>query len=166
MAQALLTALARARGLDLVATSAGTLPGERTISPLALQALGADAHLVEGHRSRALVADEIRRADLVLGMTREHVREIVIADPAAWPKTFTLKELVRRGSLAGPRRSGEELSDWLARVGGGRSRQELLGSADADDVADPVGAPASVVKATAAEIRGLLEQLLDLVGDV
>jgi protein-tyrosine phosphatase len=98
----------------------------------------------------------------VLGMTREHVREVVVLDPEAFARSFTLKELVRLGEAAGPRRPGEDLPEWLARVGDGRRRSDLMGVApDPElDVADPIGGPLSGYERTAAEIDGLLERLV------
>lgn len=163
MAEAMLKAVARARQLDMTVSSAGILPGDRVISPLALEALGDEAGLVAEHRSRPLVAEELRHADLILGMAREHVREIVITEPTTWPKSFTLKELVRRGTAAGRRRDDETLGAWIERVGEDRSRQELLGFSEDDDVSDPVGAPLAVVEETADEIRALLDRVLELI---
>jgi protein-tyrosine phosphatase len=45
----------------------------------------------------------IQAADLVVGLTREHVRETVVAVPSSFQKTFTLREIVCRGLYTGPR---------------------------------------------------------------
>ena len=82
--------------------------------------------------------------------------------PETWGRTFTFKELVRRGDAAGPRRPDEELSEWLNALGQHRDRRELLGSSDADDVADPIGGPPSIFEQTAAEIQGLCVSLVRL----
>jgi protein-tyrosine phosphatase len=47
---------------------------------------------VSGHRSSALSADSIRRADLVLGMTREHVDRILELAPEARGRVFLLSD--------------------------------------------------------------------------
>ena len=65
----------------------------------ALAAYGLD---ISGHRSRRVTAADLGWADLVLGMSREHVRHAVVTVPDSWPRTFTLKELVRRGEETGP----------------------------------------------------------------
>ena len=108
-----------------------------------------------------MTADELGAASLVLAMTREHVRHAVVTEPAVWSRAFTLKEMVRRGRLAGPRASGESLADWVARLHTGRERTALLGDSPDDDVPDPVGGPPQAYMMTAA----LLDQLIgDLVG--
>lgn len=51
-----------------------------------------DAHL---HRARALTADHLREADLVLALSREHRRAIVEMLPRGARHTFTLREFAR-----------------------------------------------------------------------
>ena len=82
--------------------------------------------------------------------------------PAAWPRSFTIRELVRRGDQAGRRPPGEDLAGWLARVHAGRSRQDLLGDSAEDDIADPIGGPLSGYQRTAEELRRLAVALAHL----
>ena len=88
------------------------------------------------HTSRL---DDVRRADLVLGLERRHVQEIVLLDPRAFVKAFTLKELARRGNDVGARAPDESVADWLARVHQGSPTVDLLGMSSDDDVTDPTG---------------------------
>jgi protein-tyrosine-phosphatase len=104
----------------------------------------------------------LMEADLVLGLARDHVREVVVRSPDTWEKSFTLKELVRRGGTAGPRPRDEVLPVWLARVSSGRNRTELLGESETDDVIDPAGGLPSGFVRTAAEIQGLCVSLAGL----
>ena len=122
-------------------------------------ALGLDT---SPHRSHQLVLENLAESDLILAMAREHLRSIVVAEPSVFPRTFTLKELVRRGTRVGPRRSGEELAGWLARAGAGRERTDLLGASRDDDVADPIGGPQSGYDAMAALLAELVERLVGL----
>ena len=117
---------------------------------------------VTGHRSRRVAPEDLAGADLVLGMAREHVRHAAVLLPDAWPRTFTLRELVTRGRQAGARTPGEQVGDWLARVASGRSRRDLLGSGLADDVADPVGGPPPGYEFTADLLDMLTGNLADL----
>ena len=59
-------------------------------------------------------------ADLVLVMTREHVRDVVVLDRDAWSRTFTLKELVRRAQGVEPPSAADGVAGWLRRLGEGR----------------------------------------------
>jgi protein-tyrosine phosphatase len=110
------------------------------------------------HRSHQVSAADLDRADLILAMSRENLRHAVVLAPEAWPRAFTIRELVRRGGLAGPRLAGEPLAAWLARLHDGRSRLQLLGESLQDDVADPIGGPPAAYTQTAAELMQLTQQ--------
>ena len=160
MAEVLLRQRFSELGVDARVSSAGLL---RSGAPAS--AHGVDILRVRGldmttHRSRAMNREILTSADLLLGMAREHVREAVVMDPSLWPRTFTLKELVRRGEAAGPRQTGEPLRDWLARVGQGRRVADLTGSSPDDDIADPIGGPRSAYERLALELDGLLDRLV------
>ncbi len=142
--------------------SAGLLAGGRPADPDAVAAVSRLGLDIAAHRSRQLDAGMVADATLVLGMERRHVREAVLLAPAAWPRAFTLKELVRRGRRAGPRRPGEPLADWLARAAGDRTTADLLGDSPDDDVADPIGRAGSYFRRTAAELGGLADELAAL----
>jgi protein-tyrosine-phosphatase len=165
MAQALLSSLLSHRGVDAQVASAGTLPAGFPLpqeTQDALRGLGFDASPLQAYRSRQLDDGLVNMADLVLGLAREHVREVVVRNAEAWEKSFTLKELIRLGEKVGPRRRNEELSEWLARVGNGRNRNELLGASEVDDVIDPAGGLPSGFVHTAGEIQALCVSLADL----
>jgi len=163
MAEAFTGAAARRRGLDVEVGSAGILPGARPIPKETLAAIGGGGLDMRGHVSRPLSADLLGGADMVIGMAREHVREAVFLDEACWPKAFTLREIVRRGTLAGPRPAGRPLASWLALIHSGRPRQTLLADDPEDDIADPAGEGRRRVRAAAKEIRALTDRLLELV---
>ncbi len=114
------------------------------------------------HVSRHVTPDMVHAASLVVGLERRHVRELVVMAPDVWPLTFTLKELVRRGELAGPRRPSESAEQWLERVHSGRKREELIGESPHDDVDDPMGGASADYERTADELDGLLTQLVNL----
>jgi len=113
-------------------------------------------------RSEGLAPASISRADLVLAMERRHLQEIVVTLPSAWPRTFTLKEVVRRGETAGPRQSGELLASWLARVHEQRERRDLMGASPLDDVTDPTGGTVADHEDLARELEDLVGRLADL----
>ncbi|HEY9556191.1 MAG TPA: hypothetical protein VIR58_05620, partial [Acidimicrobiales bacterium] len=103
-------------------------------------------------------------ADLVVGMAREHVREVAVLDPGALARTFTLKELVRAGAAIGHRRPDEALDAWLRRAGAGRRKDLLVGVGhdDSYDIEDPVGRGRDDYEITADELDGLLARLVEL----
>ena len=162
MAQMLL--LRRLATLDapVAVCSAGLLrdgdpPSAEVVSVMA--SYGLDVAL---HRSRLVTRADLARADLVLGMAREHVRHAVVLAPPSWPRAFTLKELVRRGKQTGPRMPGEPLAGWLSRVHEGRTHAALLGASPLDDVADPTGGPPSAYELTAVLLDELVTGLAGL----
>lgn len=135
----------------------GAPPPPEAVSALARYGLD-----ISGHRSHRVTAADLSEADLVLGMSRSHVRHAVVIAPEIWPRAFTLKELLRRGMETGPRRPGETVADWLARVHEGRERAALLGDSPADDVADPAGGPPQAYANTAALLNELTGRLARL----
>ncbi|MGH9051386.1 MAG: hypothetical protein ACRDY4_16765 [Acidimicrobiia bacterium] len=150
------------RGATATIGSAGLLEPDLPAVEGARQALAGRGLDASGHLSRRVDAELVRAADLVLGLERRHVREVVVLDPAAWSRAFTLKEIVRRGEAVGPRDAGEPWPRWLERVNFGRQRAELLGSSPADDVADPMGGAFEDYEATADELDDLVRRLVDL----
>jgi protein-tyrosine phosphatase len=160
MAEVLLRRALADQGVAADVVSAGSLPGDVAASAGSARAMARRGLDLGGHRSHQVTEDDLVRADLVVCMARRHAREAVVAHPGAWPRTFTLKELVRRGEAAGPRRRDEELGAWLDRAAAGRTRSALLADDPVDDVADPIGRPDAAYEATAAELEALVERLV------
>jgi protein-tyrosine phosphatase len=114
-----------------------------------------------GHRSRLITAEAVERADVVLTMEHYQVAEVVLVAPDAWMRTFTLREIVRRGQRVGQRAPNEDLADWFRRLSAGRTRMELVGAWHLD-VADPAGQGNMAIERTADEVQGLVDGLVDL----
>ncbi len=149
--------------MDVSVRSAGLLHTGHPASAHGIDVLSERGIDLSTHRSRSMTAELLRQADLVLAMAREHVREAVVLESSAWPRTFTLKELVRRGEEIGPRRADESLEQWLARAHAGRRPQQLMGYSLDDDVADPIGRPRNAYERMVADLDRLVERLVWLV---
>jgi protein-tyrosine phosphatase len=162
MAEAILRHRLTELGVDARVASAGLLRSGQPASAHGVDVLRGRGVDMTAHRSRSMSRDILSASDLLLGMAREHVREAVVMDPGVWPRTFTLKELVRRGEATGPRGPGEPLRDWLAWVGQGRRVADLTGSSPQDDVADPIGMPRTAYERLAAELDGLIDRFVAL----
>jgi protein-tyrosine phosphatase len=158
MAQAMLSARAPAVSV----ASAGLRRGGQSPPAEVVTIMAAMGIDVAGHRSHRVTAGDLAAADLIVGLAREHARHAVVLRPECWPRTFTLRELLRRGMVAGPRAPGEPLAGWLARAGDGRSRRDLLGGAPGDDVPDPYGGPLAGYQAAANLLGGLTRDLAAL----
>jgi protein-tyrosine phosphatase len=163
IAAQLLEMRAQEAGADLAVESAGLREAQRLLDDGALLALEGHGVHLRPHRSRRLDAAMIAPAALILGLEREHVREAVLLDPSAWSRTFTLKEIVRRGEATGIRQPGESIEAWIARVHADRTQRDLLGSDPVDDVADPYGGPPGGYEDAAEEIDHLVARLVQLV---
>lgn len=150
-------------GIGAQVRSAGLLEGGQRASAHGVELLSLQGIDMSAHLSQSMTADLLDGADLILAMAREHVREAVVQVPAVWPRTFTLKELVRRGAQVGPRSPGEPLDRWLERVGAGRTTRELMGTSREDDVADPIGQPRAAYERMVADLGNLLDHLVRLV---
>jgi protein-tyrosine phosphatase len=143
--------------------SAGLLrPGEPATDE-AVNVMGRRGLDLSTHRSRRVGDALVPAPDLILGMARQHARAVVDVIPGLFPRTFTLKDFVARARGEGPRRAGETLDTYLARVGMDRGFGALVGSSPADDVADPIGCDLRIYEQCAAEIEAAVTSLIDLV---
>jgi protein-tyrosine phosphatase len=162
MAEGLLRRQLARAGVGASVASAGLLPGgvPATVNAVAtMRDRGID---IRGHVSHRLDAETVADSRLVLGMARMHVREACATYGAALERTFTLKELVRRGEAVGARRADESVRSWLARAGAGRRPADVMRDDPFDDVADPVGRPRREYEDTAGELEDLLSRLVGL----
>jgi protein-tyrosine phosphatase len=168
MAEALLRNLIATHRVPARVTSAGLYPSGAPATPDAVAEMADRGLDLSTHRSRQIDHDILGRADLVVTMTREHVREVAVGDVAFLVKTFTLKEIVALGEAAGPRRPGEATALWMARLAASRRRESLLGVGhdDAYDVEDPIGGTRAQYRATAAELEDLLTRMVALIWDI
>jgi protein-tyrosine-phosphatase len=136
--------------VDVVVTTRGTHVVEGLPMSMrtrgALAALGVRDHV---HRSRQLTTEDLRAADLVVAMAREHVEYVRRRYPEAAPRTGTLKRLAREL----PGGSGP-LAERVAAL-----QLDTLALEDWEDVDDPAGGDEAVFHECANQIRELLEQL-------
>lgn len=163
MGEALLADRLRRRGVEAVVSSAGLVLHGQPASAHAVSVLRGRGIDHSSHRSRVMDTGILESADLVLAMTRQHLREAAVLNPSTFDRTFTLKELVRRGEAAGPRAAGQPLEEWLEKVGAGRDRSDLLGTSGEDDVADPYGMDRGDYERTCAEIEASIDRLVKVV---
>lgn len=170
MAAALLQRSLDVAGVPASVESSGTsavLEWGGPAAPEAVQVMSSMGLDIAAHASRPLAIEQIESADLVIGLAREHLRDVAVMSPDALPRLVTLKELVRRAGTVGAPGVGEDLGEWLQRLTVGRPLQELMGDSLSDDILDPFGLPLSEFRRTATEIAGLTDRVagsLSLVG--
>lgn len=163
-------ATANAGWVDAVeVTSAGTVamigrPVEPQMSEL-LQAHGANPF---EHAARQLEPELIAGADLVLGLAREHRRDIVTVLPAASRRVFALNEFARlledavgSGSVA-VQPCGSAASAMAAIADAAAMRRGFALAPDdpaIDDVADPYGYGPEAYASAAVSIAGIVDRI-------
>ena len=92
MAEGFFRHAVRGRGeFRILSAGLGALDGQPP-SPYSVQAMKEIGMDISGQRSRALTADLVRSADLILGMTHGHVDTVQLLYPQAAEKTFLLRE--------------------------------------------------------------------------
>ena len=152
MAEGILRTRAANVGLDVEVSSAGALAGGAPATEHAVTVCADRGIDISSHVSRRLERPMLDDADLVIAMTREHLREAVVGSPTVFPRTFTLRELVRRID-ARPNATLGELHE-------GRQIRDYISGDPADDVADPIGQPLARYEETAWELDGLLTRVV------
>ena len=159
MAAALLAEHLVDNGVEAVVTSAGTHAGIAGVDPETVQAMRERGVDISSHEPRLLdratvVADG---ADLIVAMTRVHLRTVAVSAPGAFQRSFTAKELARRTqrltSIALP--EAPTFAAWRAALGEGRLARDLMGEDPDDDVLDPYGQSLAEHRATVRELDGL-----------
>jgi protein-tyrosine phosphatase len=120
---------------------------------------------IAGHENRQVTRDLVEEADLVLGMTRDHVSIAIARSPSARGRTFLVGELARLGGQVGPRNASEPLARWTERAANARPPNRPLGRA-VDEIADPVGEPIEVYRRTAAVLDDRLTEIAALLAGV
>jgi len=161
MAMGLLAHHLEQRGMDARVHSAGTIGWGGPATDHAVEILAERGIDLSDHESRRLTPVFVTEADLVLGMTRDHVTGSLNHDPGARERSFVMGEVVRLGRKVGPRRPDQSVRDWCAQVAALRlpNRPPGIGS---DEIADPVGEGMSVYQRTADQLDRLCAELAAL----
>ena len=160
MAELLLRGHLDARDMPARVRSAGTLAWHGPATDEAVEVMEARGLDLRAHRSQELTPSLVADADLIVGMTRNHVWGVTAHESGAESRAFVIGELVRLGPLVGARVGDESVRDWAAKVAERRG-DGPIGRAG-DDVADPYGEPLAFYEATAAQLERDLALLAGL----
>jgi protein-tyrosine-phosphatase len=165
MAAAMLRQRLAAYGTYARVSSAGTRPwsaGATEDAIVVMREYGLD---ISGHENCPVRLELVEQANLVLGMTRQHVNYVTARWPDVAERTFLVGELARLGGQTGPRATSESVSQWAERVSAARPPLRPLGRA-VDEIDDPVGLPISVYRQTAAVLDKWLTEIAALLAGV
>jgi protein-tyrosine phosphatase len=160
MAAALLAAELRDRAVHATVHSAGTMAWRGPATDLAVVAMRERGIDLSAHRARPLTAALVEQADLVVGMTRDHIGRVQALVPDARDRTFLPAELGRLGRSVGARAADESVRTWAARVA--RTRPGDVPGRGGDEIADPLGEPLAVYRVTAARLHTDLVPVAEL----
>lgn len=158
--------LADRLGPEVRVGSAGTLGlvGRAIEPPMAAQLTALGVPEV-GFAARRMTVKDVREADLVLGMTREHRGAAVELSPAAVRRAFTLLELARLLATVGPDElpDGTVMDRLRAVVPLVNGRRRRAAAPDVDDVVDPYRLSDRVYDQSFTAIRTAVETIADRV---
>lgn len=165
VAAALLRAALRREDAVCDVGSCGTEAAAANEAPAELLAISSSRGIdLAGHRAVECTPARIDGATLVLTMTRELLRTVVVSAPTMWPRSFTLLEFVRRASSVDD--DAPTLDALVALAHAGRDRAALLGADEIDDVADPTGAGEDAYAAMFNTLDAATSQLARLLASV
>jgi len=139
LAAALLRRALARRNLVHTVLSGGLLEGGEPSPELLVETGRLHGIDLSEHRSRQLSPELLDGADLVLCMTRLHVRDVAVLRPAVWPRAFTLLEFLRQADELAEGSERRPLADLVALAHEGRTTQSLLAADASEDVRDPMG---------------------------
>src|SRR5437879_8642651 len=129
MAAAILQQRLAERGVEARVKSAGTMPWSSGATGPAVEVMREHGLDISGHENRQVTRELMEEADLVLGMTRDHVSIAIARSPSARGRTFLVGELARLGAEVGPRRATEQPAKWAERAADARTNRRPLGRA-------------------------------------
>ena len=159
VAEAALRAALKEPWLDV--TSAGTLHLGAAHVPHEMLAAAADVDLdLSDHRARNLEELKLSEADLVIGMTLEHVAAASVNAGARPERSFTLTELVDLLKKAEPPQADdpeEYARDVVAAAQAERRKSKSF--APAAEIVDPLGGPRRLYQDVTEQIRDLCAEL-------
>lgn len=160
MAEALLRRRLDEHGVEgVVVSSAGTRAAWSGATEVAVDVVEGMGARLRGHRTCRVDRGLVEASDLVVVMTADHVIDVVHEAPDAAGRVFKLAELERLTAQS-PRRQGETLREYAARLAEHRSSKPWADSRDDADVADPMGESAEFYQRIASEIDGYLEAIV------
>jgi protein-tyrosine phosphatase len=143
----------------------------RPMHPLAAEVLAERGIDGAGFSSQRLTEGLVKRTDLVLTATRRQRAECVALDTSAVHRTFTIPQFGRYvaavppyGLIAmwPPRRRLRAMVEQVPVIRGALP----VGSAEDDDLPDPVRSPIEVFRRTATEIQSVVDVMIGLIAPI
>jgi protein-tyrosine phosphatase len=171
MAEALLRKMAKERGIEVEARSAGVAAMEGITMSRHAEAVLRDHDIDECLTSKPLRLDAVNWSDVILTLTQGHKQHVIRIFPQVADKVFTLKEYAENDENV--LNDLKELDGLYATWEVNRSLGQELGDGERErlieiqqripnfDISDPYGGTREDYDMAAAEIRTAIECLLD-----
>lgn len=155
MAAAVARGLVAETGVEVEVRSAGFMSAGRSAVDDMREVAAKLGYDLSTHVSSTVDAELLASSDLVVGMTGEHVVDLVGLAPSARGRIVTLREWARASESGMPLTvwTREGVADWASRVAD-RPLNDLLSGAL--DIRDPIGGPRRGYRRAANEIAELL----------
>ena len=144
MAAALLQHQCNQLGVQVSVSSAGVQAHQLPVDPEAVAVMAEQGLDIAAHQPQLMDRAMLDSADLVITMTRDHLRIVATTIPGVFRRAFTARELARKLTRH------EHLD--LDALNEGRSARDLMGDDAADDIADPYGKSLQLHRFCAEEI--------------
>ncbi len=149
----------------VIASSAGTagLTGFPMDAPAAqvLRELGGDS---DGHVARRLTPALIAESDLILTGQTSHRSAVVLADPMAFRRVFTLREFGRLGAELTSLPASATEDQLRSRVLDVAAQRGQAPASDVDEIDDPFGAPLRMMRACGQQIADAVDAAAAVLG--
>ncbi|AYG04175.1 low molecular weight phosphatase family protein [Gryllotalpicola protaetiae] len=116
------------------------------------------------HRARRLDVATVARADLVLGLARDHRAKAVQMQPSAVRRAFTLTEFARLVEGAARERTTEFTPAELVAEATARRGLDPQRDRNRDDIEDPIGLPQAVYDEVGRKIAGAVDTIAYALG--
>jgi protein-tyrosine-phosphatase len=140
-------------GVEVASTGTWAYAGQPA-TQVAIDTLTGRGIDLSKHQSRPLVEEEVSGADLVIGMTSVHQREVLALVPSVASKFRLIKELPE---LRVPKPDGTSMEERLAAL----LAAPRPAPRRALDVDDPMGLPVSAYERTYSELQAGIDALVD-----
>jgi len=160
MAEALLKRALAKVDVEANVSSAGFLEGGRPADDHAIEVMHSYGIDISGHRSQEVTRPQAVVQDLILTMTRGHIRQLDELWPEARSRTFTIGSLATAGT--GPvSLEPDDLDDWTEKLSASRDANDLIGTGP-DETRDPIGRPRRIFAITAQQLEKRCRVIADL----
>lgn len=158
MAEAFLRRALAERNIAATVSSSGLMASGRPAPDDVISVMTSHGMDLRPHVSRQIDEQIIHDADLILGMERRHLTEIVGINADSYARVFTLPEFIHRVEML--EHDPRDLHEALAMIAQTRTRRDVLRVTIDQEVPDPMGKSTKTFERVAQEIQGMVNEMV------